>query len=206
MTEPRLTQLFKLIDDANARDPHREITADGSTHPEAWLYGQRMTTRLQQFCPTASEALQIAARGQHLLRFEVPRNSFPDTRIGYLTWRTHLYGYHKDRMAELMAQAGYDQTLIERVGKLLQKRDLRNDPEVQILEDVACLVFLEFHLTDFVGKHDKPKLLHILQKTWGKMSDQAHRVALNLNYPDPIRALLVEALDTATPHQTDILV
>lgn len=196
MTETRLMQLIDLIDEANARDPSLEIEAD-SSHPKAWLYSQRMTKRLRSFCPEASEALQIAVHGQHIRRWEVPRDSFPDTRTGYLTWRTHLYGFHRDCIVELMTKLGYEIETMERVGRILQKRGMKSDPEVQTLEDVACLVFLEFYLDDFTTQHDHAKLVNIIRKTWGKMSEQAHSEALTLKYSATTQALLADALNTA---------
>jgi hypothetical protein len=93
-----------------------------------------------------------------------------------------------------MAEQGYDLDMIERVKDLLLKRGLKRDDEVQALEDVICLVFLEFYLEDFAAKHDEPKLIDIIQKTWNKMSEKGHAAALKLPLSDAMLQLVTKAL------------
>lgn len=69
-----------------------------------------------------------------------------------------------------MLAAGYDEQTIERVQTLLLKKGLKQDAEVQTLEDVICLVFLKYYLADFAEKHSEEKVADILQKTKRKMS------------------------------------
>jgi hypothetical protein len=153
-----------------------------------------MSAWLESVCPEADEALQIAARGQHIRRWEVPRDSYPATREGYLKWRTGLYGFHADRVAELMGQVGYEQAMIDRVKTLVQKRGIKSDAGVQTLEDVICLVFLEYYLADFAAAQDADKLVAIVRKTWRKMSERGHELALQLPFPEAIQAVLARAL------------
>ncbi|HYE37471.1 DUF4202 domain-containing protein [Methylocaldum sp.] len=195
MTEARLDQMFRLIDEANTQDPNNEAW-QGNSYPKELLYGMRMTEWLDRLCPDAPDFLRIAARGQHIRRWEVPRQTYPDTREGYLQWRSYLYGFHADCVAELMARAGYDSVDIERVRKILQKRGLKNDPDVQLIEDVACLVFLDHYFAAFATTHDEDKLIGIVRKTWKKMSERARTRALELDFPNSIRALLATALET----------
>mgnify|MGYP001764314984 CR=1 FL=1 len=54
---------------------------------------------------------------------------------------------------------------------ILEKKLLKKDAETQLLEDVICLVFLEYYLDPFVHKHDREKLKNIILKTWNKMSE-----------------------------------
>jgi len=196
MNDDRLNRVLGLIDEANAQDPNSEIWQDKS-YPKELLYGMRMTEWLDRLHPDASDLLRIAARGQHIRRWEVPRQTYPGTREGYLQWRSYLYGFHADCVAKLMTQAGYDPVDIERVGKILQKRGLRNDPDVQAIEDVACLVFLDHYFAAFAAIHDEEKLIGIVRKTWRKMSERARSRALELEFPDSIRALLATALEAA---------
>ena len=168
MANDRLERVLRLIDEANAEDPNRE-TWQGETHPKDWLYGMRMSARLEKLHPQPGELLRIAARGQHIRRWTIPRQSFPDTREGYLKWRSRLYGFHAEQVAGLMLQAGYGEVEIQQVSKILQKRGLHQDPEVQAIEDVACLVFLEFYLAEFVQTQDMAKLPGIVRKTWKKI-------------------------------------
>ena len=196
MDAARLEKVVAWIDAANACDPHLD---EETGQPRELLYGRRMSGWLARVCPDPPEALQIAARGQHIRRWEVPRDRYPATREGYLRWRAGLYGFHAERVAELMAQAGYAPDSIDRVGTLLRKRGIKTDTEVQTLEDVACLVFLQHYLAGFAATHahDPDKLAAILRKTWGKMSERGRTLALQQTYPEAIQALLAQALREA---------
>lgn len=195
MNSDRLVEIFRLIDAANALDPTVE-TWQGQRYPAALLYGHRMSERLEQFRPDAGEELRIAARGQHLRRWEVPRGTYPEGREGYLRWRTFLYDFHAAALAELMQATGYPPPAIDRVRTLVRKRGLRTDPDVQWIEDTACLVFLEFYLEAFAAGHDPSKLAGIIRKTWKKMSADAQAAALGLPFSEPVASLLRETLAT----------
>ncbi len=149
---------------------------------------------LGEFNPEASENLRIAARAQHIERWKSPRTNFPEGRTGYKKWRSQLSVFHADRATELMAQAGYNHEEQQRVRYLIQKRQIKRDPETQALEDVICLVFLKHYLAGFAGKHDEPKLIDIIQKTWAKMSETGHSAALKIQLPDTLQALVAKAL------------
>lgn len=192
----RLDDAFRKLDEANAEDPNLE-QVDGQSVPKELLYGRRMSARLGIFSPNAPEVVQLAARAQHIRRWEVPRESYPAGRAGYLKWRTDLYKRHGDTAAAILAEVGYDDDTIERVRTLLRKRGLKTDPDVQLLEDVICLVFLEHYFHDFAKKHDEAKLLSILQKTWRKMSDRARDAALGLEYAPEDLAIIQRALASA---------
>lgn len=196
MNEDRLDRVLVLIDEANAQDPNSEVWR-GESYPKELLYGMRMTEWLDRLYPDAPDLLHIAARGQHIRRWEVPRQTYPETREGYLQWRGYLYGFHADCVAKFMTEAGYGPIDIERVRKILQKRGLKNDPDVQSIEDVACLVFLDYYFAAFAAIHDEEKLIGIVRKTWKKMSEYARNRALELEFPESIRALLATALEVA---------
>jgi hypothetical protein len=53
---------------------------------------------------------------------------------------------------------------------LIRKEDLKKNEETQILEDVACLVFLDDQFEAFEKEHDEEKIITILRKTWRKVS------------------------------------
>jgi len=194
MTE-RLQDAIARIDAANAEDPNREFV-DGAARPKEVVYAERMTGWLERLAPNASEALRIAARAQHIERWTMPRAEFPDGREGYLRWRTTLAKFHAERTAAIIAEAGYQADVIDRVKGLLRKHRLKTDPEVQMLEDVACLVFLESYFADFSKRHDEAKVIGILRKTWAKMSPKGHAAALALDMPDDARILVEKALDS----------
>ncbi|BBL74989.1 DUF4202 domain-containing protein [Methylomagnum ishizawai] len=196
MNTPNLDLVLRLIDQANAADPNQEIW-QGESQPKELLYGRRMSEWLEKLRPEAGDLLRIAARGQHIRRWEVPRDSYPMTREGYLKWRTFLYGFHGEKVGELMAGAGYPPEDVARVRAILSKRGMKTDPEVQLIEDVACLVFLEYYFLAFTATQDDDKLLGIVRKTWNKMSGTARNRALTLDFPDSVQPLLARALEPA---------
>lgn len=197
MSESQQYQLaLSLIDAANAEDPNRE-TWQGQDWPKELLYSHRMSEWLQRLEPEADEVVRLAARAQHIRRWTVPRDSYPKTREGYLRWRTGLYDFHARTAGELMAQAGYGAADIERVERMLKKRGLKREADSQLIEDVACLVFLEYYFAPFAPSYEPAKVVDIVQKTWKKMSERAREAALGLNLPDEARRLVEQALGAA---------
>ena len=192
MNDNRLKHVVQLIDAANAHDPNT-VDDDGRTRPAELVYGERMSAALTGFCEAPSEHLQIAARAQHLERWTSPRKGYPEGRAGYLKWRSDLKQYHADRAGELMREAGYGQDDIDRVATLIGKRGIKRDPEVQMLEDVVCLTFLEHYAGDFIAPHDDEKVIDILTKTARKMSPQGLEAAAGLPLPDRLARLLGQA-------------
>ena len=189
----RLTDVFAAIDAANALDPST-IEVDGRPQPAELAYGRRMSETLARMAPHASEHLRIAARGQHIERWTSPRSSYAPGRVGYLKWRKDLQGFHARRIGEIMTVAGYDAGDVERVGALIRKERLKSDADAQMIEDVACVVFLEHYLADFLAKTDEDKLAGILAKTWNKMSPRARDEARKLALPAPAPRLLEQGL------------
>ena len=147
----RLSDVIAAIDAANGHDPNK-IGVDGELQPAELVYGRRMSETLARMAPHASEHLRIAARGQHIERWTSPRASYPTGRVGYLKWRKDLQGFHARRIGEIMTAAGYDAGDVERVGALIRKERLKSDAEAQMIEDVACVVFLEHYLADFLAR------------------------------------------------------
>jgi hypothetical protein len=191
-----MNQLQKTLadfDQANLEDPNKELV-NGESVAKEWIYAQRMTSKLFAFCESPSEALQLAARAQHICRWKIPRSDYPMDRSGYKKWRMDLAVFHGETAGKIMADNGYDDSSIQRVKDLLLKRSLKRDEQVQTLEDVICLVFLEFYLEDFAAKHDQTKLIDIIQKTWNKMSDQGHEAALKLPLSEAMLTLVTQAL------------
>ena len=189
----RLTETLAAFDSANAEDPNLE-SVNGQSVPKELIYGQRMTEQLFKFCPNASETLQLAARSQHICRWKIPRADYPMDRQGYKRWRLDLAQLHGDIAGQIMADKGYDDDAVQRVKDLLLKRGLKRDDEVQTLEDVICLVFIECYLEDFASKHDESKLIDIIRKTWNKMSSLGHDAALKLPLSAAMLSLVTKAL------------
>jgi hypothetical protein len=191
---PHLAEAFRLFNAANSEDPNREPNEVGELVPKEVLYAQRMSACLARVAPDAPEAVQLAARCQHIRRWSIPRQDFPMTRPGYHQWRNTLKKYHAELAGQLMAQAGYAPDMITRVQELVQKLRLKDDPEVQLLEDVICLVFLEYYFLPFAAQHPEEKVLEIVQKTWPKMTERGHALALQLPFTPEARALVEKAL------------
>jgi Domain of unknown function (DUF4202) len=185
----RLQCALSAIDDANARDATLE-----AGEPAELVYGRRMSEALAGYAPGASEALQIAVRGQHLERWRSPRRAYPDGRAGYIAWRNAAKRRHAERVAQIMAACGYDEGRIARACALVRKENLRSDADAQTLEDVACLVFLRHYAASFAAKHAEEKVLDILVKTQRKMSPPARSAALGFGLPAPVLALYERAL------------
>ena len=191
----RFAAAINAIDALNAEDPNRE-TAWSDAAPAALLYGRRMSGWLLRLAPEASEPLRLAARAQHIARWRIPRSDYPEGRAGYLAWRRDLGRFHAEAAGEILAEAGYGPDVIDRVADLLQKKGLKRDPDVQTLEDAACLVFLEHHFADFSRKHEDDKVVDIVRKTLLKMSDRGRKRAVGLaaGLPPDRRALIERAM------------
>ncbi|MBC7845404.1 MAG: DUF4202 domain-containing protein [Flavobacterium sp.] len=181
------------IDAENAQDPNTEIYQT-KTYPKELLYSNRMYDRLMDFYPNASEQVQIASKAQHICRWKIARESYPMDRVGYLKWREDLKKFHAKLTAEILEKAGYSQDFIDRVSFLIEKKLLKKDEETQLLEDVICLVFLEFYFDPFVHKHDREKMKNIILKTWNKMSEAGHQEALKINFSQTNLQLIKDAL------------
>ncbi len=192
----RFAEALRCFDAANAEDPNTEVY-EGKTYPKELLYAQRMTVWLDQLAPDASEVMQLAARCQHIRRWMIPRRDYPMDRRGYLRWRTTLYTFHAETGGDILRDVGYDDATISRVQTLLRKERLKRDAEVQCLEDVICLVFLESYFADFATQHDEAKIIGIVQKTWKKMSRRGQEVALTLNLSAQALQLVEKALAQA---------
>ncbi|MFZ9036618.1 MAG: DUF4202 domain-containing protein [Gammaproteobacteria bacterium] len=197
-TQTTYETALALIDAANSEDPNR-VSADGKDWPKELLYSERMSDMLRRFAPDADDAMKLAIRAQHIERWKSPRNAYPMDRIGYLKWRKDLYKIQANTAAALLQQAGYDNDTIERVRNSVAKKNIKGNPDTQLLEDVTDLVFMEHYMLEFVGKHpdySEEKWIEIIQKTWNKMSDGAHEFALsgNVKLPESLVPLIQKAV------------
>lgn len=192
MVNKGFEQAIAQFDAYNSKDPHSEIF-DGHTYPKELLYGKRMSERLDTFAPGSPEYLRLAARCQHIGRWEIPRESYPIDRKGYLQWRSVLKTHHAKIAEQILGECGYDPGTIDKVKFLLLKKELNRDPDTQVLEDVICLVFIQFYLDEFAGRHDDDKVVEILRKTLKKMSARGISEALKIPVPERTAALIHRA-------------
>ena len=188
-------EALRMLDEAHREDPRR-VTVRGEEVSWSLLYHRRLHHWVERLADPASESLLLAARCQHIRRWQIPRSDYPMDRRGYLRWRKTLLRFHAEQAHQILERAGYQEETMRRVQKLVQKLHLKLDPEVQLFEDAICLVFLENEFVDFLGKHEEEKIIEVLQKTWKKMSSQGHRVALELveTLPPDAREVVGKAL------------
>ena len=182
----------EAIDAAHGADPHR--TRDG--RPAELAYADSMERWAARIVPDAPPILRLAARCQHLERWPSRAGSFPEGRPGYLAWRRSLYVKQSERARQILLAAGVPQADADAAATWVSKTGLKTNAGSQALEDAAVLVFLESEIGAFAEQHsDYPrgKFVDILRKTWRKMSPRARELALGLELPPAIAALVREA-------------
>lgn len=193
MKPTRFESAIILIDKKNSEDVNT-YQVYGLEVSKELVYSQRMFQKLLQFEPQASEELQIAARAQHICRWKIARDEYPMDRVGYLKWRETLKKMHADLASDILKEVGYDAEFIDRVSFLINKKLIKKDDGSQTLEDVICLVFLEYYFEEFAEKHEDDKVIDILQKTWVKMSEKGHDAALKISFSEKSTSLIKQAL------------
>jgi hypothetical protein len=138
--------------------------------------------------------VQLAARCQHIGRWEIPREKYPMDKKGYLQWRNAEKMHHARIAEQILSDAGYEQQTIESVKALLLKKELYTNDRTRLLEDVVCLVFIEFYLADFAIKHEEEKVIDILRKTVKKMSPSGIKAVSEITLPEKITSLISRAV------------
>ncbi|MDB5014591.1 MAG: hypothetical protein JWQ25_2793 [Daejeonella sp.] len=188
----KLQQAFDAFDLYNSADPNREIF-EGDTYPKEVLYALRMTEKLNDFAFDVPDYLQLAARSQHIGRWEIARSEYPMDRKGYLQWRSQLKLHHAAVAEKILRECKYDDDTIEKVKALLLKKQLHQNPDTQLLEDVICLVFIQYYLDEFAAKHEDAKVIDIIQKTLKKMSPHGIDAALKIAVSSKVGELIDKA-------------
>ncbi len=189
----RLRQAFTSFDQANAKDPNK-IIVSGAERPKEQVFAERLTDVVQELNPNASEPLLLASRCQHICRWEIPRNTQPMGRAGYLKWRTGLKKFHAEVSGKILQEVGYPEDIIQKVQALNEKKNLQKDPDCQTLEDALCIVFLRYQFDDLIENTEHDKMISIVRKTWAKMSPSGHNLALNINFSPAGQKMIAEAL------------
>jgi hypothetical protein len=189
----KMENAISYFDDFNKKDPN-VIQYDGQDYPTEYFYALQLYNWVKKLEPGASEPLLLASRSQHIGRWTVPRHDYPEGKAGYLNWRSGLKKFHAIKAGELMADAGYTEEEIKPVQHIILKEQLKTDPEVQVMENALCLVFLQFQYEDFLQKHDEKLMIRILQKTWAKMSQPGRDAALALQYSEKGIEIIKKAL------------
>src|SRR3954471_3666217 len=105
---------FAALNAVHEADPRRE----GGAAYEI-LYADRLEAWVRRLVPEPPPALLLAARAPHLERWAIPRDSYPDGRGGYLRWRSDVHRRQGERVREILAGAGNEAELVERVADLV---------------------------------------------------------------------------------------
>lgn len=199
--QEKYQKALELYDSANSKDPNIE-TDNGKDAPKELLYSQRMLDMINRYLPDADDVAKLSVAAQHIERWKSPRSDYPMNRKGYHLWRTNLYKFHAETAAKLLEEVGYDNDFIERVKLAIGKKNLKNNADTQILEDVAALTFLEHYMTTMYinfPQYDEEKWIDIIIRTWKKMSPAAHEFALsgNVKLPEDLVPVIEKALAKA---------
>jgi len=192
----RFQAAISAFDDANAEDPHA-LEVAGGKRPRELVDAERLSAWVERLAPDASEALRLAARSQHIRRWQIPRGSYPAGRVGYLQWRTQLGRFHADTVTRILEELGYERDLIDAVRRINLKQGLHSNPDTQTMEDALCLAFLEFEFEEFCAKYPLEKVVEVVQKTWKKMSARGHELALTLPFTPSSLEIVKRALTPA---------
>ena len=192
--QTRFDQAIVRFDAANAQDPNIERIR-WARRAQGTALRPTYDGMAGHHPPDAPESVRLASRCQHIRRWTISRADYPAGRDGYLRWRAKLLGhFHAETAAGILREVGYDEAMIAVVEGLLRKRQLKSDPDVQLLEDVICLVFLENYFADFSTQFDEAKVIDIVGKTWAKMSPRGHAAALELALSPGAAELVAKAL------------
>lgn len=181
MSKQLFTKAIALIDKANSEDPN-QVTVDGESWSKELLYSHRMSDMLMRYKTDADDVMKISVRAQHIQRWKSDRKEYPMNRKGYHQWRTSLYIFHADTVGLLLEETGYDDEFIDKVKRAVAKKSIKTNEDTMLVEDIASLVFIEYYMLPFVERHPdytEEKWIDIIQKTWRKMTEQAHQFALS---------------------------
>lgn len=198
MDASRFARALDAFAAISGQDPAREIV-EGQARPRELVQAEWLAQWIERLAPEAPEALRLAARCQHIGRFQLPRSNYPEGRSGYLRWRSELSRRHAETSQKILAELGYDEATREHVRRIVLKQNLSRDGDVQTMEDALCLSFLEHEFAEFASRHEDQKVVSILRKTWRKMSLRARELALSLPLDARARALVTAALASGGP-------
>ncbi|MGY4538985.1 hypothetical protein ACVW0P_003411 [Mucilaginibacter sp. UYNi724] len=189
----KIAAAFEQFDNHNKTDPNT-FDWGGISYPREYFFALKLYEWVIKLEPGADEELLLASRSQHIGRWEIPRESYPEGREAYLKWRSGLAKHHAQIATNILQQLGYNQPEMDRVEQIILKKRIKADADVQTMENALCLVFLEFQYEDFYPKHDDDKVVNILKKTLLKMDAHGHRFALALPYSPHGLSLVKKAL------------
>ena len=181
------------IDAANAAD-HNMVSFGGVAQPLALVHGRLAADWVARLVDDPDEPLLLAARAHHLRRWEVPRSTYPDGKVGYLRWRRDQKRRHAADIETILVTAGYGPEVVSRIQQLIRRDSLGTDADAQVVEDAACLVFIQTQLAAMEARLQHDHLLDVIRKTARKMSPAGLAAVAQIDLDDRARTLLAEAL------------
>jgi hypothetical protein len=187
-----LSAAIGALDVANGLDPNT-IVFSGTELPLAQIQGVRASAWLARLSPNPPDAVALAVRAHHLRRWTVDRASYPEGRAGYHRWKRAAKEVHASALTEVLAGCGIEPPVLVRAQELVQRIGLGTDPETQLIEDCACLVFLETQYETLIAKIGREKVVDAVRKTVKKMSPAAIALAGDAIGTDLGRSVLAEA-------------
>jgi Domain of unknown function (DUF4202) len=187
---PRYDAAVAAIDAANADDP-TVVEVRGRRVALALVHGQLAAEWIEKLVDEPDETLTLAARAHHLRRWELPRDSYPLGRAGYLRWRRDQKARHAKDVAAILESCGYESSEIEAVQRLIRRESVES---AQAVEDAACLVFIETQLASIAERMDHDLLIEVIRKTARKMSDRGLELVASIPLGDAEQSLLDQAL------------
>jgi hypothetical protein len=171
ITEDLYKKACLAIDEVHAKDANIELV-DGVEMAAELIYSQRMLKVLTEFLVDADYKISLAAQCQHFERWAVARSLYPMDKKGYFQWRKAIMEYQLKRTSEVLASCGIALNDIEGIRDVLQNRGKKDHVQGQVIEDVACIVFVEWYLAAFAAKHEQDKVIGIVKKTVKKISEE----------------------------------
>lgn len=187
---PLFAAAVAAIDAANSADPGVVDVRSAGPRPLAQVHGELAAEWVSVLLPDADELVLLAARAHHLRRWELPRSQYAAGRAGYLQWKRDQRKRHADDVGALLAEVGYGPSEIERVQAMV----LRQGEGGQLVEDAACLVFIETQLAAVATQLDHGHLLDVIRKTAKKMSVAGLAAVASMPLGEVEQSLLQEAL------------
>lgn len=187
---PRYDAAVAAIDAANAGDP-TAVDVRGHRVALALVHGRLAVEWIEQLVDNPRATLLLAGRAHHLRRWEVPRDSYPAGRAGYLRWRRDQKARHATDVAGILEACGYEPAEIEDVQRLIRRESVDG---AQAVEDAACLVFIETQLALLANRMDHDLLIDVIRKTARKMSDRGLELVASIPLGEAEHSLLSQAL------------
>lgn len=179
-TAEQIAPVLGALDEIHREDPN-QVEWRGEAMPHELAHARAVTYWLGELAaeqgrqPSASAL--IGASAAHLRRWDPPRSSYPEGRVGYLQWRRDARIRHGSLLAAVCASFEVPQWLADDARALVAKDNLGQKGEAgeaaQLHEDALCLAFFELDAADLIASLPAKTLERVLARTRAKMSERA---------------------------------